>query len=102
MPESSVHGHQQVFLANVPNPWPFGIPSMGSVVAVTGFGQAVGMPLIVVKDHQDQRAVIPADAPDGVFFWIIIAIDTARAHDFSELVTTNNVPCTVLPLCEAA
>ena len=48
-PESAVHGHEQIVFANVTNARPFGVPAVGTVVAVADFRQTKRMPLASVQ-----------------------------------------------------
>ena len=50
------------------------------------------MPSAGVADHENERAVIPADGPDGIGSGIRITGEVAGAGDFGELVAANDGP----------
>ena len=90
-PERAVHRHQRVALADVADARPLGVPAVGAVVAVARFGQAEGLPRAAVEHHEDERAVIPADAPDRIALRAR-AFDAAGAGHFGELVAAHDRP----------
>ena len=90
-PEAAVHGHQQRVLADVADARPLGVPAVRAVVAVAGLGQAEGVPLAAVEQHEDERAMIPADAPEAVVAGRI-AVDATGTGDIGELVAADDGP----------
>lgn len=90
-PKHTVHGHEQVGFTDIANAGPFRIPAVGSIVAVAGFGETVGMPCTLRSAHEDERAMVPADGPDWVG-GVLVARDAAGSGDFGELVTSDDLP----------
>lgn len=87
-----MHGHEElVAFADFADARPFGVPAVGAVVAVAAFGEAVGVPLVFMQAHEDERAVVPADGPEGIGV-IGVAGDAAGAADFGELVAADELP----------
>ena len=91
-PEGAVHGGQQILLADLADARPLGVPAVRAVIGVAAFRQAVGVPLPVLQQHQDQRAVVPAQGPDRIGVRIGVAGDAAGAGDLGELVLADERP----------
>ena len=67
---------------------------MRAVIAVTAFGQAVVVPFFIFEQREYQRSRVPAHRPDRIRRRIRVAVNTARAGDFGELITANELPVT--------
>ena len=66
---------------------------MSAIIAMAGFGQAERVPLPAIEHHQNERAMIPANAPNRVLLRMRIAFDAARAGHFGELIAPHRGPC---------
>ena len=103
-PEGAVHGHQQRTFADVADARPLGVPAVGAVVAVAGLRQAVALPAPLVQAHEQQRAMVPARAPDRIGVRMRAAVNAAGTGDFGELVAAHELPVLTgaAPLAERA
>ena len=105
VPEHAVHRHEEVVaLADLADAWPLGVPAVGTVVTVAGFGEAVAVPFALVETHQDERAGVPTGGPDRVGGWVWVAVDSAGSGDFGELFFEDGIEGAglAIPLCEDA
>ena len=87
-----MHGHQEILFADVANAWPLGIPTVGTVIRMRAFGQSIGCPLALMQAHQNQRAMIPTDRPQGSIGAFGFAHDTTWASDLGELIAAHHRP----------
>ncbi len=69
---------------------------------MAGLRQAIRVPGTAVEQHEDERLVVPADGPDRVAVRVRIALETARASHFCELVAAHDLPALAVPFREAA
>ena len=86
-----MHRHEQITLTDIPNPRPLRIPAMCAIVAVASLRETVGLPRIVLPAHQDQRAVVPPDAPNRITIGLIPQ-NATRCGDFGELISADDFP----------
>ena len=57
-----MHGHHEIFVlvcADIPDPGPFGIPTMRPIIGIGGLGQAIKRPFAIVPASDDHRLVVP-------------------------------------------
>jgi hypothetical protein len=79
-------------LADVADARPLGIPALCAIVGVARLWHAKGVPLAGIEEHEDKRAMVPADAPDGIGGGVRVTGDAAEPGDVGELIPADDAP----------
>src|SRR5690606_29710026 len=98
-----MHGHQVVRLfrsSNIADPRPFGIPTVGAVVAMTGVTKSIKGSIPVVSDPNQQGFRIPTRRPKPIGFKDGTIINSSGARYFYELISPDSFPVFTIPLIE--